>query len=73
MVAGVERKHSFKQLTGTQHLKSNYSVDYNNILCTTFIGADPESAKKTDYFTIFFVLLRSECVKAAQNIDEIDP
>jgi len=43
-------------------------VNFTNILCATFTHADPESAKKTDSLTLFFALLRSVCVKAAQKM-----
>jgi len=40
-------------------------VNFTNILCAAFTRADPKSTKKTDDFTVFFVLLGSARVKAS--------
>jgi len=39
-------------------------VNFTNVLQTAFTQADPNSAKKTDYLTVFFGLSGSALVKA---------
>jgi len=45
-------------------MKLTPGVNFTNILCATFIQADPKSAKKTDSLTVFFALLGYSRVKA---------
>jgi len=48
--------------------------NFTNILLKGFTLADPKSAKKSDRLTVFFALLVSVRIKAAQkNVGEIDP
>jgi len=42
-------------------------LNFINVFRTAFTLADPESAKKTDGFTVFFVLLGSASVKAVHR------
>jgi len=42
-------------------------VNFTDVLLKVFTGADPESAKKTDSFTVSFALLGSALVKAAHR------
>ncbi len=48
-------------------MKLTPGVNFINILRAAFLSADPESAKKTDNLTVFFVLLGSASVKAASR------
>ncbi len=43
-------------------------VNFINILQSAFMCSDPESAKKTDGLTVFFVLLGSLCIKVARKM-----
>jgi len=43
-------------------------ANFINVLQAGFIRANPESAKKTDDLTVFFVLLGSVSVKAAHKM-----
>jgi len=45
-------------------MKSAPGVNFINVLWAAFMPSDPESAKKTDNFTVFFALLGSAHVKA---------
>ncbi len=67
-------QHTHTQNTHTQitlkhiHINKNKhtpEVNFINVRGATFTRADPESAKKTDVLTVFFVLLGSIRVKAA--------
>ncbi len=42
--------------------------NFINNLQAAFMRADPESAKKTDNLTVFFMLLGSACIKAARKM-----
>ncbi len=48
-------------------MKSTTGLYFTNISCAAFMHTDPKSAKKTDKLTVFFVLLRSACVRAARR------
>ena len=43
-------------------------VDFTNVLQAAFTHADPKSAKKLLYLTVFFALLGSVQVKAAHRM-----
>ncbi len=43
-------------------------VNFINILLSAYTCSDPESAKKTDGLTVFFVLLESLSIKAARKM-----
>ncbi len=49
-------------------MKFTPGVNFTNSLCSTFMGTDPKSVKKTDSLTIFFALLGSACVKALRKM-----
>jgi len=48
-------------------MKMTEGVNFVNILCAAFASLDPKSSKKIDNLTIFFPLLGSAHVKAAQK------
>jgi hypothetical protein len=50
-------------------------VNFISLLRAAFMHADPESAKKTDKYAVFLVLLGSGHIKAAHisKVGEIDP
>jgi len=49
-------------------VKLTLGVDFTNILRTAFTFEDPNSAKKTDRLTVYFVLWVSGCIKAAHKM-----
>ena len=49
------------------HSVTHSGVHFINVLRAAFSPADPESAKKTDNFPVFSVLLGSVCIKAARR------
>ena len=64
----VHKKISYSVNPQVQMLmKLTLGVNFSNILRAAFTYANPRSAKKTVNLTIFFVLLGSMCVKAANR------
>ncbi len=54
-------------------IKLTPGVDFTNILFTAITCIDHKSAKMTDGLIVFFALLGSALVKAAQkNVDKIE-